>query len=48
MTEKRPKRHRDLNQWVNRVLDIATGEVEDRAPTPEECGVHPIASAIAQ
>jgi hypothetical protein len=48
MIEKRPKRPRDLNQWANRVLDIATGEVEDRAPTPEERGVHPIASAMAQ
>lgn len=25
-----PKRPRDLNQWAKRMLDIATGEVEDR------------------
>jgi hypothetical protein len=30
-----PKRTRDLNQ-ARRMADIATGEVEDRAPTPEE------------
>jgi hypothetical protein len=26
---KRPKRPRDLNQWAKRMVDIATGEVED-------------------
>jgi hypothetical protein len=43
MTEKHPKRPRDLNQWAKRMLDIATGEVEDRAPTPEEEGKDPAA-----
>jgi hypothetical protein len=36
MTEKHPKRPRDLNQWAKRMIEIANGEVEDRAPTPEE------------
>ena len=27
---KTPKRTRDLNQWAKRMVDIATGEVEDR------------------
>ena len=30
MPEKHPKRPRDLNQWAKRMVDIATGEVEDR------------------
>ena len=29
-----PKRPRDLNQWAKRMVDIATGEVEDIEPTP--------------
>jgi hypothetical protein len=35
MPEKHPKRPRDLNQWAKRMVDIATGAVEDREPTPE-------------
>jgi hypothetical protein len=35
MAEKHPKRPRDLNQWAKRMVDIATGEVDDREPTPE-------------
>ena len=35
---KPPKRPRDLNQWAKRMVDIATGEVTDREPTPEEQG----------
>ena len=35
---KLPKRPRDLNQWAKRMVDIATGEVEDWALTPEEQG----------
>ena len=38
-----PKRPRDLNQWAKRMVDIATGEVEDREPTPEEQGKDPAA-----
>jgi hypothetical protein len=35
---KPPKRPRDLNQWAKRMVDIATGEVDDHVPTPEEQG----------
>jgi hypothetical protein len=38
-----PKRARDLNQWAKRMVDIATGEVSDRVPTPEEQGKRPVA-----
>lgn len=45
---KAPKRPRDLNQWAKRMLDLATGEVSDREPTPEERGVDPAASAMGK
>lgn len=48
MPEKHPKRPRDLNQWAQRMVDIATGETEDREPTPEERGVDPAASAMGK
>lgn len=35
---KRPKRPRDPAQLAKLIVDIATGEVEDREPTPEELG----------
>jgi hypothetical protein len=35
---KTPKRPRDTNQWAKRMVDIATGEVSDSEPTPEEQG----------
>jgi hypothetical protein len=37
------KRPRDPNQLAKRVFDIATGEAEDREPTPEEQGKDPAA-----
>jgi len=43
MAPKHPKRPRDLNQWAKRMLDLATGEAEDREPTPEEQGKDPAA-----
>lgn len=43
MAEKHPKRPRDPNQWAKLMVDIATGEVDDRAPTPEEQGKDPAA-----
>ena len=43
MPEKHPKRPRDLNQWAKHMVDIATGEIEDREPTPEEQGKDPAA-----
>jgi hypothetical protein len=45
---KTPKRPRDLNQWAKRMVDIATGEAEDRERTPEERGVDPAASAMGK
>lgn len=45
MADKRPKRPRDLNQWAKHMLDVITGDVEDRAPTPEEQGKDPAAVA---
>jgi hypothetical protein len=33
------KRPRDTNQLAKRMVDILTGEVEDRERTPEERGV---------
>ncbi len=40
---KRPKRPRDTNQLGKLMVDILTGQVEDREPTPEERGVDPAA-----
>lgn len=45
---KPPKRPRDLNQWAKRMVDIATGEVKDRAPTPEEQGKDPAAVSLGR
>jgi hypothetical protein len=36
MTGKHPKRPRDPAQLTKLMIDIASGEVEDRAPTAEE------------
>jgi len=48
MADKHPKRPRDLNQWAKRMVDIATGEVEDREPTPEEEGKDPAAVTLGR
>jgi hypothetical protein len=40
------KRPRDPNQLGKLIIDIATGHVEDRPPTPEEKGKDPAAVAI--
>jgi hypothetical protein len=45
---KPPKRPRDLNQWGKRLVEIATGQVEDREPTPEERGKNPAAAAMGR
>jgi hypothetical protein len=41
------KRPRDPNQLGKLIIDIATGQVEDRPPTPEEQGKDPAAVAIS-
>jgi hypothetical protein len=33
---KLPKRPRDLNQWAKRMVDIATGEIEELPPTAKQ------------
>jgi hypothetical protein len=40
------KRPRDFSQAAKLVIDIATGQVEDRPPTPEERGKDPAAAAL--
>ena len=34
MTEKHPKRPRDLNQWAKHMVDLATGEAADPLKQP--------------
>jgi hypothetical protein len=48
MAEKHPKRPRDLNEWAKRMVDIATGEANDREPTPEEQGKDPAAVTLGR
>ena len=44
----RRKRPRDFSQAAKLVIDIATGQVADRPPTPEEQGKDPAAAALGQ
>ena len=48
MAANRPKRPRDPNQLAKLIVDIATGQVEDREPTPEERGKNPAAVALGK
>ena len=45
MVVKHPKRPRDFSQAAKLVVDIASRQVEDREPTPEEQGKDPAAVA---
>jgi len=45
---KTPKRPRDFSQAGKMVVDIATGQVEDRPPTPEEQGKNPAAVELGR
>jgi hypothetical protein len=45
---KPPKRPRDFSQAAKFVVDVATGQREDRAPTPEERGKDPAAAALGR
>jgi hypothetical protein len=47
MTDHR-KRPRDPNQLGKAIVDIATGQVQDRPPTPEEQGKDPAAAAMGK
>jgi hypothetical protein len=42
------KRPRDPAQLAKLIVDIATGDVEDRSPTPEEQGKDPAAVALGR
>jgi hypothetical protein len=33
---KTPKRPRDLNQWAKRMVDLATGDIEEASPEQKE------------
>jgi hypothetical protein len=46
--DKHPKRPRDPAQLAKPIVDIATGEVEDREPPPEEQGKDPAAVALGR
>lgn len=48
MAPKHPKRPRDFSQAAKLVIDVATGQVEDRPPTPEEQGKDPAAAALGR
>ncbi len=49
MPQKRlRKRPRDPAQLAKLMIDIASGEVEDRPPTPEEQGKDPAAATLGQ
>lgn len=48
MQKKHPKRPRDTSQLAKYVLDVATGAIEDRVPTPEEQGKDPAAVALGR
>lgn len=38
MAEKHPKRPRDMNQWAKRMVDLATGQAEERPVSAERSG----------
>jgi hypothetical protein len=48
MADKLRKRPRDFSQAAKLVIDVATGQVEDREPTPEERGKDPAAAALGR
>jgi hypothetical protein len=43
-----PKRPRDTNQLAKLMVDILTGQVEDREPTPEKQGKDPAAVSLGR
>jgi hypothetical protein len=45
---KPPKRPRDPNQLAKHIVGIATGEIEDREPMPEEQGKDPAAVELSR
>jgi hypothetical protein len=45
---KPPKRPRDFSQAAKLVIDVATGQAEDREPTAEEQGKNAAAAALGR
>jgi hypothetical protein len=45
MTAKAPKRPRDANQLAKRIVDLASGEADDNAPSIDD-GKDPAAVAL--
>jgi hypothetical protein len=46
---KTPNRPRDLNQWAKRMVDIATGEIDDVEPAlSNDLNKDPAAVALAR
>jgi hypothetical protein len=45
---KHPKRPRDPAQLAKLIVDIATGQADDKEPTPEEQGKNPAAVALGR
>jgi hypothetical protein len=37
-----------IKTWYKLIVDIATGQIEDREPTPEEQGKNPAAVALGK
>ena len=48
MSLRKAKRPRDFSQAAKLVIDVATGQIEDREPTPEEQGKDPAAAALGR
>lgn len=48
MADKHPKRPRDFSQAAKLVVDIASGQIKDREPTPEEQGKDPAAVSLGR
>jgi hypothetical protein len=48
MGDQHRKRPRDPAQLAKLIVDIATGQVEDWPPTPEEHGKDPAAAALGR
>lgn len=49
MTTKKPKRPRDANQLAKFIVDLSTGDAQEKIPpTPEERGKDPAAVALGR
>ena len=48
MSKQPKKRPRDSNKLAKSIVEIATGEVEDREPAPEEQGKDPAAVSLGR